>query len=178
MESLDEVTCFGHNKSDLLAAAACLSLVLVADDASGIGVVDDVIIPVLTIGAIIENVCNPASNTESIARAEKSISIMSTKTKDCRPGYVYHLVAKSDGMYPTVNGGTVYLKAGDTWKIGETTNGLQRYGKAYLTKSNLDMKKSSAFMTDKYQLWIEEKRQLIEYAHANGTLPPGNKLFK
>ncbi len=33
-------------------------------------------------------------------------------------------------------------------------------------------------MTDKYQLWIEEKRQLIDYASKNGCLPPGNKIFK
>ena len=33
-------------------------------------------------------------------------------------------------------------------------------------------------MTNKYDLWIEEKRQLIEYALQNGCLPPGNKLFK
>ena len=36
----------------------------------------------------------------------------------------------------------------------------------------------SSIMTDKYQLWIEEKRQLIDYASENGCLPPGNKLFK
>ena len=33
-------------------------------------------------------------------------------------------------------------------------------------------------MTDKYQLWIEEKRQLIDYASEHGCLPPGNKIFK
>lgn len=36
----------------------------------------------------------------------------------------------------------------------------------------------SSIMTDKYQLWIEEKRQLIDYASKNGCLPPGNKIFK
>lgn len=62
---------------------------------------------------------------------------MSANTKPCKPGYVYHLVANTDGMYPR-----------------------------------------STYMTDKYQLWIEEKRQLIEYALEHGCLPPGNKLFK
>lgn len=40
------------------------------------------------------------------------------------------------------------------------------------------MVQTSSFMTNKYQLWIEEKRQLINYVTKYGCLPPGNKRFK
>jgi hypothetical protein len=40
------------------------------------------------------------------------------------------------------------------------------------------MKQASGWMTNKYQLLIEEKRQLIKYASKYGYLPPGNKMFK
>ena len=103
---------------------------------------------------------------------------MQAKARQCRPGYVYHLVAETDGEYPSVRGGKVHLKAGDTWKIGETINGESRYGQKFLDEHKVRMVQRSQIMTDKYQLWIEEKRQLIEYASKNGCLPPGNKIFK
>ena len=102
---------------------------------------------------------------------------MATKTMECRPGFVYHLVATTDSMYPDVRGGNVHLNAGDTWKIGETINGQARYPQSYLKKLKLDMVPSSSMMTDKCQLWIEEKRQLIKYASKYGSMPPGNKMF-
>ncbi|MCR5069405.1 MAG: hypothetical protein K6A78_06380 [Prevotella sp.] len=103
---------------------------------------------------------------------------MATKTMECRPGYVYHLVATTDGMYPNVRGGNVHLNAGDTWKIGENINGEARYGREWLNNHRLEMEQASGLMTDKCQLWIEEKRHLIKYASKYGCLPPGNKLFK
>ncbi len=33
-------------------------------------------------------------------------------------------------------------------------------------------------MTNKRQLWMEEKRRLIKYVSKYGSLPPGNKMFK
>lgn len=106
------------------------------------------------------------------------MTAMQAKVRECRPGYVYHLVAQTDGYYPNVRGKDVFLKAGETWKIGETINGKGRYGSEWLKNHSLDMIPSSDIMTDKYQLWIEEKRQLIDYASKNGCLPPGNKIFK
>ena len=121
---------------------------------------------------------NRAAIEEGITRAYNSINTMATKTMECRPGYVYHLVAESDGLYPNVRGGNVHLKAGETWKIGETINGQGRYTQSYLKNLKVNMEIRSAIMTDKCQLWIEEKRQLIKYASQHGSLPPGNKMFK
>ena len=121
---------------------------------------------------------NRAAIEEGITRAYNSISTMATKTMECKPGYVYHLVAETDGMYPNVRGGSVHLNAGDTWKIGETINGQGRYTQEYLRNLNVKMVPRSEPMTNKYQLWIEEKRQLIKYASKYGCLPPGNKIFK
>ena len=103
---------------------------------------------------------------------------MATKTMECRPGFVYHLVATSDGLNPDVRGGNVHLHAGDTWKIGETVNGYRRYSQNYLNDLNVKMVPSSGPMTNKCQLWIDEKRQLIKYASKYGSLPPGTTMYK
>ena len=161
------------------AAVTPFTAVLAADDASVIGVADDPVAGLLLTGALCKTAYdNRAYIAHGMKRAAASIDRMKTLTQNCRPGYVYHLVAKADGDYLNVRGGHVHLKAGDTWKIGETVNGAQRYGKAYLRDHNLDMIKSSPYMTNKYLLWMEEKRQLIEYATKYNSLPPGNKMFK
>lgn len=178
---LPEVVVTGKARvnSSYSSTIATMALACVADDVSGVGVIDDAAIPVLaaTAGAVWAYEHRSAIE-KAINRAYNSISTMATKTMECKPGYVYHLVAKSDGMYPNVRGGKVHLNAGDTWKIGETINGPNRYSQNYLNGLNVDMVPSSGPMTNKYQLWIEEKRQLIKYASKYGSLPPGNKLFK
>ena len=177
--NLPEVVVTGKAKSNLGVAIASMAMVCVADDVSGVGVIDDVAIPVIAAaGGAYWTYEHRADIEKCITRAYNSISTMATKTMECRPGYVYHLVATTDGMYPNVRGGNVHLNAGDTWKIGETVNGQARYGQAWLDAHGLKMKQASGWMTNKYQLWIEEKRQLIEYASKYRGLPPGNKLFK
>lgn len=179
MESLDEVVCIGHKQSGGFYLAASLSLALLADDGTGFGVADDVAIPVIWGAAGIYSLYeNRSSIQNGIARAYNSISAMVDKTMNCRPGYVYHLVENSDGLYPNASGGVTNLKAGETWKIGETINGEARYTQKYLNNLNVTMEPRSALMTNKCQLWIEEKRQLINYATKYGCLPPGNKVFK
>lgn len=152
-----------------------MALACVADDVSGVGVIDDAAIPVLaaTAGAVWAYEHRSAIE-KAINRAYNSINTMAAKTMECR----YHLVAESDGLYPNVRGGSVHLNAGDTWKIGETINGQARYTQSYLKSLKVNMEIRSAIMTDKCQLWIEEKRQLIKYALQYGNLPPGNKMFK
>ena len=162
------------------AAVTPFTAVLAADDASVIGVADDPVAGLLLTGALCKTAYdNRAYIAHGMKRAAASIDRMKTLTQNCRPGYVYHLVATQDNYYLNVRTGTqVYLKKGDTWKIGETINGEARYGKQYLNDRNLNMVQSSPYMTNKYLLRIEEKRQLIEYANKYRTLPPGNKMFK
>ena len=176
---LPEVVVTGRARRNFSGVMASMTMACLADDAIGLGVIDDVLIPAFAVATGAAWTYEHRADIEKgIARAHNSISTMATKTMECRPGYVYHLVAKTDGWYPNVRGGNVHLKAGDTWKIGETINGQARYGQAWLQTHRLDMKQTSCLMTNKYQLWIEEKRQLIKYASRYGSLPPGNKLFK
>ena len=176
---LPEVTVTGKARSKLSSTLAAMAAARRADNASSIGIVYDP--RALALGAIVGAFYiyeHRATIENGITQAYNSISTMATKTMECRPGYVYHLVARSNGMYPNVRGGKVHLKAGETWKIGETINGPGRYPQSYLNELNVDMVPHSGPMTNKYQLWIEEKRQLIKYASKYGRLPPGNKMFK
>ena len=176
---LPEVTVTGKARSNWSGTLAVMAVACFADDASGIGVIDDPLALALGVAAGTFWIYEHRADLEKgIERAYSSINTMATKTMECRPGYVYHLVAETDGMYPNVRGGNVHLKAGETWKIGETVNGPGRYGQAWLDAHGLKMKQTSGWMTNKYQLWIEEKRQLIMYAGKNRCLPPGNKIFK
>jgi RHS repeat-associated protein len=176
---LPEVIVTAESSSNASVALGAAAAVLWADDATVIGVADDLVAVGVSVAAgatwLYEN---RAAIENCLIRAYASINSMTNKTKECRPGYVYHLVALSDGEYPNVRGGMVSLKAGDTWKIGETINGLGRYPGSYLDDLNVKMVFRSAPMTNKYDLLIEEKRQLIKYYLQNGHLPPGNKMFK
>ena len=164
---------------------------LVADDATGVGAIDDVLIPVVIAGATIKfaydnrefihNSIVLATNSIkcNIDRAWQSIERMSEKTKPCRPGYVYHLVATQDGPYLNVRTGKQeFLKAGQTWKIGETINGEARYSRDFYKKNKVRMERRSADITDKYLLWCAEKWQMINYYWEHLHLPIGNKLWK
>ena len=164
---------------------------LVADDATGVGAIDDVLIPVVIAGATIKfaydnrefihNSIVLATNSIkcSIDRAWQSIERMSEKTRPCRPGYVYHLVAREDGLYRNVRtNGLEYLKRGETWKIGETINGEARYSQEFYRTNNVRMEQRSDYYTDKYLLWCAEKWQMINYYWEHLHLPIGNKLWK
>ncbi len=164
---------------------------LFADDATGVGAIDDVLIPVVIAGAtikfaydnreLIHNGIVLATNSVKckIEQAWQSIERMSVKTRPCRPGYVYHLLATEDGLYTNVRTNKKeFLHKGDIWKIGETTNGEARYGKQWLSDHKLEMKRRSPYMTDKNDLWMTEKLHLIVYTMLKSYLPIGNKLFK
>jgi len=173
---LPEVTVTGKRRTTRLILSALLTTpACPTSNVRGVGATGNIL--AFAAGVVwIYN--NRAAIEEGITRAYNSINTMATKTMECRPGYVYHLVATSDGMYPNVRGGNVHLNAGDTWKIGETINGQGRYTQKYLENLKLKMEFRSGPMTDKCLLWIEEKRQLIKYASQHGSLPPGNKMFK
>ena len=91
----------------------------------------------------------------------------------------YVLKAKVSQEYPNVRGGTTYLKAGDVWKYGETTQypPENRYGgKSALDKMNLTL--DVEYIGTQKQIKIEEKRRLYSYFLKNGHLPPGNSIFR
>ena len=68
----------------------------------------------------------------------------------------------------------VYLKAGDVWKYGETTQGEKRYKKDSYEK-NFHM--FPIFYGSKTEILIHEKIMLIRYFVEHQQLPPGNKRF-
>lgn len=172
---LPEVTVTGKYRPRLDLSAISTTPAYPAGNVRGVGAAGNAF---ALVAGVVWIYNNRADIEKGITRAYNSINTMATRTMECLPGYIYHLVAESDGLYPNVRGGSVHLNAGDTWKIGETTNGQARYTQSYLKSLKVNMEIRSAIMTDKCQLWIEEKRQLIKYALQYGNLPPGNKMFK
>ncbi|MBR5763073.1 MAG: RHS repeat-associated core domain-containing protein [Bacteroidaceae bacterium] len=116
---------------------------------------------------------------DGINRAWGSIVRMSEKTRPCRPGYVYHLVANQDDQYLNVRTGKYEpLKKGQTWKIGETINGEARYSQEFYRTNKVHMEQRSDYYTDKYVLWSIERWQMINHIWEYCRLPIGNKMAK
>jgi hypothetical protein len=90
--------------------------------------------------------------------------------------YQYALVANSTGPYPDVRNGITYLNAGDVWKYGTTVDPSDRYSASALSTLGLSMQLQTTGTVS--QVLVQEKIMLIGYAIRNGSLPPGNKIFK
>lgn len=90
-------------------------------------------------------------------------------------GFTYALVATSSGSYPNVRGGTTFLNIGDVWKFGQTTSG-SRYSDNYLNGAGL--RKVDLFPGNQMEIKIQEKIMIYGYFMENGTLPPGNSIFR
>jgi RHS repeat-associated protein len=90
-------------------------------------------------------------------------------------GFTYALVAKYPGLYPNVRGGTTFLNVGDVWKFGQTTSG-SRYSGSYLEGAGL--RKVDLFSGSQMEIKIQEKIMIYGYFMQNGTLPPGNSIFR
>jgi hypothetical protein len=88
----------------------------------------------------------------------------------------YALVAERDGLYPTVRGDLVELKAGEVWKYGISTDPAGRYPVESLGTFGLVMEIQTRGTLP--QVYVAEKTQLINYAISHGSLPPGNRIFK
>nr|WP_249384163.1 hypothetical protein [Chitinivorax sp. B] len=88
----------------------------------------------------------------------------------------YALVARVAGAFPDVRNGVAYLNAGDIWKYGTTSDPAGRYSATALNALGLRMLVQST--GTHYEVLAQEKLRLIEYFIANGTLPPGNRIFK
>jgi hypothetical protein len=91
------------------------------------------------------------------------------------PGTQYALTAKTSGHYPNVRGGTTYLNAGDVWKYGETTSS-DRYSDKYLRSMGLNF--SPQFFGNQMEIKVQEKVMIYGYFFGNGSLPPGNSIFR
>jgi hypothetical protein len=91
-------------------------------------------------------------------------------------GFTYELRATTSGLYPNVRGGLVSLNAGDVWKYGETTQGFDRYSQNFLTTNRLQM--VPIFYGNVAEIKVQEKIMIYGYYFQNGTLPPGNRIFR
>ena len=107
---------------------------------------------------------------------------------------VYKLVATKDGYYDVYEWGNdkpvgkTYLKKGDTWKIGETTNfrtkkdGTEiqnRYTKKWLRQNNLDYKplQHSPNKSAKTSFQNFETSRIEKFEKQFGKKPAGNKCY-
>ncbi len=152
---------------------------LVADDLTGIGVADDIVIPVIWVGATGTFLYN---NKEIVQKRAREMDRLLSKYMPTR-GVQYTLRAKSDGMYPvyssgsSVPTGTVFLQKGAIWKIGETTTNT-RYSRDKLKNIGLGVEFSPEFTGNRVQIKVMEKAKIYAYYFQHGNLPPGNKIFR
>ena len=92
------------------------------------------------------------------------------------PGFQYALIATRSGPYPNVNSGTTLLKVGEVWKYGETTKGFGRYPEKFYVSMGLTM--IPQFYGNQIEIKIQEKIMIYSYFMKNGSLPPGNSIFR
>ena len=153
-------------------AYASSSLLLLSDDVTGIGVVNDVLIPLSYAGATLAFAYN---NSDLIAKQAREIEGIAKRTLSNRQGFVYQLQATKDGYYDDVRGGKVYLNAGDVWKYGQTVHS-NRYSRAELSRK--DLTRINIFYGNQMEILIQEKIMIYGYVFEHGKLPPGNKIFR
>lgn len=114
---------------------------------------------------------------EAIANAWDQLDNLLSKATNAGPQAVqYALLAERAGLYPTVGGGLVQMNAGDVWKYGISTDAPGRYPSQALSTLGLRMDIQATGTLP--QMYVSEKIQLINYAVSNGSLPPGNRIFK
>ncbi len=171
----------GETKSsvnyDAFKYASATSLVLVGDDVTGVGVIDDVAIPFVWVGATGVFLYQ---NKDLIAKMAKEIDGILTKAAGPM-GVQYALLASSDGYYNVYTSGSstptgkTWLNKGDVWKYGETTS-KDRYSPDYLKKEGVIF--SPQFPGNQVEIKVAEKVQIYKYVLTHGSLPPGNKIFR
>jgi len=113
----------------------------------------------------------------AIAKAWDQLDNLIARATEAGPQAVqYALVAERAGLYPTVRGELVQLNAGDVWKYGISTEPAGRYPAQTLSVLGLRMDIQATGTLP--QVYVAEKAQLIYYFISNGSLPPGNRIFK
>lgn len=152
--------------------ASTLSLGVLANDATIVGIADDWLIPTAYATA---SVCFLMDNKELIAREARDIARIMAKNQIWRNGETYQLEARESGWYPNVRGGNVYLQKGDVWKYGQTIS-KHRYTKKYL--NSLGLEQVTIFQGTQMEILIHEKVMLYGYYSEYGHLPPGNSIFR
>jgi len=160
----------GHS-GNILQGGLAISGVLLADDLTGIGVGDDLAIPVVL--AVTGAAALTAKMTQEISKVQE------------RPlgpqGVQYSLRATANGDYTcfTCSGGTMNLSQGDVWKYGETTNPAGRYSQGQLdTIGGLPVRRFDEFTGNQVEIKVAEKVKIYGYFATHGHLPPGNKIFR
>jgi len=153
--------------------ATTVSMGLVADDVTGLGVADNVLIPV-AYGAAAAGFMY--DNAQLIMKRDKEIEGIRSRTYKPRQGVTYALVATKDTVYPDVRNGKTYLHKGEVWKYGETIQGRKRYTNKFYKTNNLEMQR--LFRGSQMEIKVMEKMYLYDYFIQNWTLPPGNKVFR
>ncbi|MGD1318728.1 DUF6443 domain-containing protein [Chryseobacterium sp. 2R14A] len=115
-----------------------------------------------------------AAGTYLYLKMEKEIDRI--ERRNLKPqGFLYQLEATRPGFYPNVRGGTTFLNTGDVWKYGETTTN-NRYSDNKLRAQGLVM--NPIFYGNQTTIKIQEKIMIYGYFVVNGSLPPGNKIFR
>nr|WP_068893333.1 hypothetical protein [Pedobacter panaciterrae] len=84
-------------------AALAARGVLVADDVTGIGVIDDIAIPVIVVGAVAHDLYTNCI----VNKMAREIDRIAQKVKGPQ-GFTYALVAKPPGLYPNVRGDYIF----------------------------------------------------------------------
>jgi hypothetical protein len=114
---------------------------------------------------------------KAIKRANASLDKLVSKITSSGPQETqYALIANRAGVYPDVRNGTTTLQAGDVWKYGTTANPGSRYSGSALRALNVTQ--VTQYRGTRSQTLVVEKLKLINHALKNGSLPPGNKIFK
>ena len=94
------------------------------------------------------------------------------------PGYVYSLRATIDGFYPQLRDGfSLYMRAGDVWKYGETYTPETRYTRSFFNQYSLEMKFELP-VTNMFNAKIAEQSLLYIHTFLHGDLPPGNRIMR
>jgi RHS repeat-associated protein len=104
-----------------------------------------------------------------------------TERKDLGPqGEVYSLRATRSGEYPNVRGGTTHLEAGEVYRYGETTTQPDqpdaRWPQKALEATGLEYQ--TEYRGSQTMAKVVEKLRIYGHVLENGSLPPGNKIFR
>ncbi|MES2733439.1 MAG: RHS repeat-associated core domain-containing protein [Bacteroidota bacterium] len=93
------------------------------------------------------------------------------------PGFVYALTVNVPGTYLNVRGQMVTLNTGDVWKYGETTG--TRYTQNELaTMIPGGVRRVNLAPGNKMEIKFMEKFLIYDHFILNGSLPPGNSIFR
>lgn len=70
------------------------------------------------------------------------------------------------------------MNSGDLWKYGETSNGTRYSDKTLNNMVPGGVKMFPIFFGNQVETKMQEKIMIYAHAMLNGSLPPGNKIFR